>query len=56
MQLRRVRDASDADVCLAQAEASGLQRAAWARAHGVSARSLNMWRLILERQRRRAAG
>jgi hypothetical protein len=55
MVLRKVRDARDAEACLAEAESSGLERAAWAHANGVSARSLNAWRLILARRARREA-
>lgn len=55
MHGRKVRDAADARACLAQVAESGMDRASWARAHGVSARSLNAWRLILERQAKRPA-
>lgn len=41
MGLRKVRDAADAEACLAAAESSGMARAAWAHANGVNARSLN---------------
>lgn len=46
---RKIDGAADARACLAAVEASGLSRVAWARAHGVDARSLNAWRLILDR-------
>ena len=46
---RKIRDARDARQCLEDAAGSGLGRAAWARAHGVDARSLNAWRLNLAR-------
>lgn len=49
MTRRTIRDAEDARRCLAAAEESGLGRAAWAQANGVNARSLNAWRLNLER-------
>ena len=49
MSRRKIRTADDARACLAAAEASGLTRAAWARAHGIDARSLNAWRLNLAR-------
>ena len=48
---RRLRGEADAQACLWAAEASGLTRAAWAHANGVDARSLNIWRVILERKR-----
>lgn len=46
---RKIRDAADARACLAAMEGSGLARADWARAHGIDGRSLNAWRLNLER-------
>jgi hypothetical protein len=46
---RKVRDAVDARSCLARAELSKQEPAEWARQNGVDARSLNMWRLNLER-------
>lgn len=49
MELRKVRGAGDARTALAAAAASGLPRRDWARANGISPRSLNMWRLILAR-------
>lgn len=49
MSQRKVRDAQDARACLRAVAASGSSRAAWARDHGVDARSLNAWRLNLER-------
>jgi hypothetical protein len=49
MSQRKIRTADDARACLAAAQASGLPRAAWARAHGIDARSLNAWRLNLAR-------
>lgn len=53
MVRRKIRDADEARACLAEADASGLTRAAWAREHAVDARSLNAWRLNLERRDRR---
>jgi hypothetical protein len=53
MKLRMVRDAEEARARLAQVAPSGTERAAWAREHGISARSLNMWRLILEQRAQR---
>jgi hypothetical protein len=49
MPRRKIRDATDARRCLDAAEASGLHRVEWARRHGVNARSLNAWRVNLER-------
>lgn len=46
---RKIRDAADAHACLTAAQSSGQPRTAWAHAHGIDARSLNMWRVILER-------
>jgi transposase-like protein len=53
---RRVQDEEDARACLRAAEASGLQRAEWAREHGVEPRSLNAWRVNLARAARRLEG
>lgn len=50
---RKIRDAEEARACLATVEARGEPRAAWARANGIDARSLNAWRLNLERNTRR---
>lgn len=50
MVARKIRDADDARSCLAAAEASGLSRVEWARAHAIDARSLNAWRLNLARR------
>jgi hypothetical protein len=49
---RKVRDAAEAEEMLDAVTASGLSRANWARSNGIDARSLNMWRLILDRRRR----
>lgn len=49
MVRRKVRDEADARSCLAQVVSSRKPRADWARENGVDARSLNMWRLNLER-------
>ena len=51
--LRKVRNDEDARKCLEAAAASGLPRADWARRNGVDARSLNAWRVNLERERPR---
>ncbi len=47
---RKIRNEMDARVCLAAAEASGLERAAWARREGVDGRSLNLWRMNIARR------
>jgi hypothetical protein len=59
VQGRKIRDEADAKVCLAAARAVGGNRATWARTHGVDARSLNAWRVALDKraastQRRKA--
>ena len=51
---RKVRSGEEASRHLAAARASGKPRAAWAVEHGLDARSLNAWRLILERRQRAA--
>ena len=51
---RRIEDGEDARRCLEAAEASGLTRRDWAVANGVDARSLNLWRLHLQRRAARA--
>lgn len=38
-----------AHACLTAAQNSGQHRTAWAHAHGIDARALNMWRVFLER-------
>ncbi len=45
MERRKIRNAADAQECLAAAAASGQPPTDWARANGVDARSLNCWRL-----------
>ena len=47
---RKIMDEVDARTCLEAAARSSQPRAAWARAHGVDARSLNAWRLNLARR------
>lgn len=47
---RRIHDEHDAHSCLEAVASSGLTRVEWAHAHGVDARSLNAWRLNLERR------
>ena len=49
---RKIADEMDAHACLDAAARSGLPRTEWAWAHGVDARSLNAWRLNLERRER----
>ena len=46
---RKIMDHREAEACLAAVEASGLGRAAWAHRQGIDARSLNAWRLNLQR-------
>ena len=50
MRIRKIRDEVDAKVCLAAVRAAGVDRVAWAHEHGVDARSLNAWRVALERR------
>ena len=52
MPRRKIRDVADAHACLNAAAASGLPRAVWARANGIDARSLNAWRITLDRTKR----
>lgn len=54
MEARKVRSAAEARWCLAEAEKDARPRAVWAREHGVCARSLNAWRINLERPERRS--
>jgi hypothetical protein len=49
---RRITDRDEAEACLASVASSGLDRATWARREGIDARSLNAWRLNLERSER----
>lgn len=55
MELRKVRDEEEARAAIAAVAASGLPRRRWARDHGIDPRSLNAWRLNLERRARRGA-
>ena len=50
MSLRKVLNQDEAVRLLRDAEASGLQRADWARRQGVDPRSLNLWRVNLARR------
>ena len=47
---RRIANERDARSCLEAVASSGLNRREWAHAHGVDARSLNAWRVNLERR------
>ncbi len=49
---RKVRDAGEAVEMLAAVAAAGVTRVDWARSNGIDARSLNMWRLVLNRRGR----
>ena len=51
---RKIRDETEAMACLAAVARSSLSRREWARAHGIDGRSLNSWRLNLERRGRSA--
>jgi len=46
---RKIRDAQEARNCLTEVAKSGERRAQWARARGIDPRSLNAWRVNLER-------
>jgi transposase-like protein len=50
MVRRKLRDAQEARRCLREVAESGRSRAEWAQENGVDARSLNAWRLNLERR------
>ena len=52
---RRIADEHDARACLEAVAGSSLTRREWAHAHGVDARSLNAWRLNLERRAARSS-
>ena len=47
---RKVFNEQDARRCLSAVKASGRELGVWAREHGVDGRSLNLWRLNLERR------
>lgn len=47
---RKIRDANDAQTCLDAATSAGLSSRDWARQHGVDARSLHLWRVLLARR------
>jgi hypothetical protein len=48
--MRRIRDEVEARACLAKVTESGRPLAAWSREHGIDGRSLNTWRVNLERR------
>ncbi len=50
MELRKIEDEADARRCLAAVKRAGGDLRAWTRAHRVDGRSLNLWRLHLERR------
>jgi len=47
---RRIESELEARRCLLRVEAEDAQVGAWARAHGIDGRSLNMWRVNLARR------
>jgi transposase-like protein len=47
---RKITDELDAQRCLAAARKSGEKVGSWARANGIDGRSLNTWRMNLERR------
>lgn len=47
---RKITDELDAQRCLAAARRAGEKIGAWARANGIDGRSLNTWRMNLERR------
>ena len=47
---RKIQDAAEARSFLSRASSSGLERAVWAREHGIDGRSLQAWHLNLTRQ------
>jgi hypothetical protein len=44
---RKINDAADARACMRAMAARGVNRADWAREHGIDGRSLNAWRINL---------
>ncbi len=52
MEARKIQSEAEARSCLAAVEASGRSRVAWAKAHGIDARSLNAWHINLGRRSR----
>jgi len=53
---RKIKDEADAKACMQAASRSGVSHTAWARRHGVDARSLNAWRMNLARRAARVRG
>lgn len=53
---RKIVDEADAQRCLKRQVASGRPLAAWATSRGIDARSLNLWRVNLERRSAARAG
>ena len=51
MGMRKVADRVEAVRLLGEAAGSGMARADWARKQGIDPRSLNLWRVNLERER-----
>ena len=51
MLRRRIKDEAEARACLEEVESSGLTRREWANRNGVDGRSLQAWRMILQRIR-----
>jgi len=49
MSRRKIADEQDSRACLNRARGAGQSLGAWARANGVDGRSLNIWRVNLER-------
>lgn len=47
---RKIRDEGEARLALDAVARSGQRRAEWAREHGIDGRSLNAWRMNLERR------
>lgn len=47
---RKIEDEAEARRCLAAAKRKGLSAGDWARAHDIDGRSLNAWRVNLERR------
>jgi len=48
--MRKIEDERDARACLKAAKAARLSAGEWARQHGIDGRSLNAWRVNLERR------
>jgi hypothetical protein len=49
MSKRKIADEEDARACLDRAKVAGQSPGEWARSNGVDGRSLNIWRVNLER-------